>query len=866
MAVDAMAVNAATARDASAAPRGDESHRVRPAVRGKFLVQGDDYLFVRGVTYGTFRPQPDGHEYPDRIVVEKDFSLMAANGINAVRTYTVPPSWLLDAAEHAGLHVLVGLPLEREVGRLNDRDRGRSVPDRVRQWVGSCAGHPAILCYSLANEIPAAVARWHGRRRIESFIERAYEAARETDPGALYSYVSYPSTEYLDLPFLDLVCMNVYLERRARLEAYLARLQNLTADRPLLMTEIGLDSVRNGKEAQAHTLGWQIRTVFEAGCAGAFVYAWTDEWYRGGEDVHDWQFGLTRRDRSAKPALGAVRRAFAAVPSAPRRDRPRFSVVVCTYNGSATLRECLEGLTRLEYPDFEVIVVDNGSTDNSAEIASEFPFRLIQTGQTGLSAARNAGLDAATGDVVAYIDDDAYPDPFWLHYLAEVFRDPNCAAAGGPNLPPPDDGWLADCIADSPGGPAHVLLTDRDAEHLPGCNLAIRADRLREIGGFDKIFRTAGDDVDVCWRLSDRGWRLGFHAAAFVWHHRRGTIRTYWRQQAGYGRAEALLEAKWPERYNDAGHTTWAGRVYGAPLGVGPTRVYHGVWGSAPFQSLYQPAAHPLRSLPVTPEWLLATVAFAVLGALGASWPPLLVFAPVAALGAGASVARAVRDALAAPRARREPLWQRRALRLAVTALLHAIQPLARMRGRLGSGLTPWRRRRNGALRWPRVREFAFWTEHWRASDARVSDLESRLRDGIAAVRHGDAFARYDLEIKVAALGAARLSLVSEEHGQGQQLVRMRVSPHFATSAVFLVATLGLLAAAAASSGGMLAAGILGLAGVALATRSLAASSAACAAVDAGIAAEVADSDAGLELLPEHADEGPVSPQPGVVE
>jgi len=846
----------------TAAPR-ETGRRLRPTVSGKFLVRGDEHLFVRGVTYGTFRPQPDGHEYPDRITVEKDFSLMAQSGINAVRTYTVPPTWLLDTAEQAGLQVLVGLPLEREVGRLNDRDRGRGVPDRVRRWVGGCAGHPAVLCYSLANEIPAAVARWHGRSRIESFVERAWEAARREDPEGLFTYVSYPSTEYLDFPFLDLMCMNVYLERRDRLEAYLGRLHNLTGGRPLVMTELGLDGLRHGEAAQAYALGWQIRAAFEAGCAGTFVYAWTDEWHRGGEDVHDWQFGLTRRDRSAKPALAAVQRAFAEVPLPPRRERPRFSVVVCTYNGSATLRECLEGLARLDYPDFEVIVVDNGSTDNSAEIASAFPFRLIRTEQTGLSAARNEGLAAAEGDVVAYIDDDAYPDPLWLHYLAEVFRDPDCAAAGGPNLPPPEDGWLADCIADSPGGPAHVLLTDRDAEHLPGCNLAIRAERLREIGGFDKIFRTAGDDVDVCWRLRDRGWRLGFHAAAFVWHHRRGTIRTYWRQQAGYGRAEALLEAKWPERYNDAGHTSWAGRVYGPPHGVGRARVYHGVWGSAPFQSIYQPAAHPLRYLPVMPEWMLATTGLGLLGALGASWPPLLIFAPVAVLAAAASVARALRDSVAAPRARREPSRRRRAQRVAVTTLLHLLQPLARMRGRLGAGLTPWRRRRAAALRWPRVRELAFWSERWRPAEARVGDLESRLRDGIAAVRRGDAFARYDLEIAVGALGAARLALVSEEHGQGQQLVRLRITPHFAQSAAYLVAVLAVLAAAAASAGGVVAASVLGLAGVTLAVRGLSASSAACAAIETAIGAEAADSDGGLVPLTEAADsDGRLAPVP----
>src|SRR6185503_10024926 len=269
-------------------------------------------------------------------------------------------------------------------------------------------------------------------------------------------------------------------------------------------------------------------------------------------DVHDWAFGLTTRDRAPKPALAAVERAMREVPFAPDHTWPRISVVVCSYNGSRTLRDCLEGLARVEYPDFEVIVVDDGSTDNVSEIASEYDVRLIRTENRGLSSARNTGLEAATGEIVAYIDDDAYPDPHWLNYLAHTFINTDYVAIGGPNIAPPGDGEIAACIAHAPGGPVHVLLSDRDAEHIPGCNFAVRKTALEAIGGFDPRFRTAGDDVDVCWRLQQQGWTIGFNPAAMVWHHRRNSLRAYWKQQKGYGKAEALLEAKWPEKYNAA--------------------------------------------------------------------------------------------------------------------------------------------------------------------------------------------------------------------------------------------------------------------------------------------------------------------------
>src|SRR5204863_5480332 len=145
--------------------------------------------------------------------------------------------------------------------------------------------------------------------------------------------------------------------------------------------------------------------------------------------------------------------------------------------------------------------------------------------------------------------------------------------------------------AHAPGGPIHVLTSDTDAEHLPGCNLAVRRVQLEEIGGFDPEFTTAGDDVDICWRLDGRGWKLGFNPAAAVFHHRRNSIRAYWRQQRGYGRAEALLERKWPEKYNVTGHVSWGGRLYTGIRSDTPIRrwrVYHGIWGTAPFQSLYE--------------------------------------------------------------------------------------------------------------------------------------------------------------------------------------------------------------------------------------------------------------------------------------
>jgi O-antigen biosynthesis protein len=771
-------------------------------VAGKFLYAGDSKFHIRGVTYGTFRPDGDGNEFPPRHVVGSDFELMAAAGVNAVRTYTVPPQWLLDEASRHGLRIMVGLAGERYVGYLNDVRGAAAITRKLRADVHRCRRHSAILCYAVANEIPASTVRWFGRRRMERFIARLCDAVRQEDSNALVTYVNYPSTEYLQLPFLDLVAFNVYLESPERFAAYLARLQNIAGERPLVMAELGLDSLRNGDLVQAASLASQIETAFNAGCAGTFVYSWTDEWHRGGEDVEDWAFGLTRRDRRPKPALSAVRDAFAATPFSPRAALPRASVIVCSFNGAGTLRDCLDGIMELDYPDYEVIVVDDGSTDGTGEIAGEYPVRLITTQNRGLSSARNTGLEAATGEIVAYIDDDARPDVHWLQYLVRTLEGDEWAAVGGPNLAPATDGWIADCIDNSPGGPIHVLLSDREAEHIPGCNMAFRRSILQGIGGFDPQFRIAGDDVDVCWRLRAQGAKIGFHPAAVVWHHRRRSLGAYLRQQRGYGAAEPLLARKWPHKYSRAGYVAWGGRLYGKGLtqhGVFARRwrVYYGSQGTGLFQSIYEPGVRRWSALPLLPEWYLLIAMLVALSLLGLTWEPLLFFAAPLLAGAVSALAVQALSNAATARFATRPSRLQSFKRRSLTALLHALQPAARLWGRLSRGLPSLRYSVRTRPVFLLRRKWSLWTTNWMDSRQRLRELEQSLLGAGARVRRGGDYDRWDMEVEVGALLRARLLMGIEEHGGGAQLVRLRVFRRCSTGALLLMTTLGMLGLAA---------------------------------------------------------------------
>jgi GT2 family glycosyltransferase len=590
------------------------------------------------------------------------------------------------------------------------------------------------------------------------------------------------------------------------------------------MSEIGLDSRRNGEDRQGEVLDWQIRTAFSSGCAGAFVFAWTDEWHRGGYEIEDWDFGLTTRRREPKPAMRAVAHAFVDAPFADR-DWPRVSVVVCAYNAERTIGECLDALAGLDYPDYDVIVVDDGSTDATADIAAERDVRLLREPNRGLSSARNTGLAACTGSIVAYIDSDAYPDPQWLRYLAASFLDSSHAGIGGPNIAPTDTARVAQCVARAPGGPMHVLLSDLEAEHIPGCNMAFRREALTAVGGFDPCFTTAGDDVDVCWRIRERGETLGFSPAAMVWHHRRDSVRAYWRQQSGYGRAEAQLERKWPEKYNAAGHISWEGRIYATGLGRAlfrrRGRIYHGTWNTGLFQRLYEPRPGSLGCLTLMPEWQLVTAALGVVGLVGALWPPLFAVLALAMLAAGISALQAVIAGVrcAAADWRRLPPRECVAL-MATTALLHLLQPVARLSGRIRSGLTPWRIR-GSADATPLRRTWTVWSEEWRAFDAWLGRLEARIADmGLAAVRGGD-YDTWDLEIRVGLLASVRMRAAVEEHGAGRQLLRFRVQPRPLAMTASVLAVFVTGAAAAASASSWAAATVLATGGGLIAARAV---------------------------------------------
>jgi O-antigen biosynthesis protein len=660
----------------------DLSDHIR--VDGKFFTRRNQRFDFRGVTYGTFAPRTDGALFPELAQVKLDFVAMRDAGFTVVRTYTSPTDDVIELAADCDLHLLAGVfyPDWRYLvgsSRRQQRRITREAGDEVRRAARHLAGHQEILALTLGNEVPADVVRWLGTEVVADTIRELADVVREEDPDQLVTYANYPTAEYLPLETLDFLTFNVFLEEREAFRRYLTRLQHLAGDRPLVLGEVGIDAgtTSEGECHQAEVIDWKLETAVERGVAGTCVFSWTDEWCVGGVPVEGWHFGIHREDRSPRPALDVATKWNRRTVRDLDFEWPTMSVVICAYNAEATLDECLHHTCALDYPDLEILVVDDGSTDTTADIARRHPrARLVPIEHAGLSVARNEGYHRASGDLIAFLDSDAYPSPEWPYYLALGLDGPSVGGVGGPNLPPDDDPIGAHIVARAPGGPVHVLVSDDRAEHIPGCNMAFWRAVLEEVGGFDPVYTAAGDDVDVCWKTLDRNWEIGFHPAALVWHHRRPGLRAYLRQQRGYGRSEALVEARHPDRFTSAGTARWRGRIYTSLTpAVRGQPVYRGLYGSAAYQSVYQGGGHALDLVHqigvLVAVALLLTLPFALLS-------PWLALPALAAVGFLTTLTAIDSVRAAPPRG----LDQRRLrFRLGVAAH-HLLQPLVRAWGR----------------------------------------------------------------------------------------------------------------------------------------------------------------------------------------
>ena len=234
---------------------------------------------------------------------------------------------------------------------------------------------------------------------------------------------------------------------------------------------------------------------------------------------------------------------------------PDVTVVIPVKDRAEELRRCLTSLSCLNYPQekLQVIVVDDGSSDDSAQVAQQFGALAVPSGGIGRgpAAARNVGASLAHGEILAFIDSDCTASQEWLNELIPAFNDPAMAAVGGQV-----DGMCTESAIDryesimsslSLGSRERSGSGGNDTFYLPSCNLLVRRTVFQQAGGFNDSMHV-GEDVDLTWRLRDKGWTISYLPAGNVLHKHRSSIRTFMSRRFDYGTSEGMLQILHPDR------------------------------------------------------------------------------------------------------------------------------------------------------------------------------------------------------------------------------------------------------------------------------------------------------------------------------
>lgn len=211
----------------------------------------------------------------------------------------------------------------------------------------------------------------------------------------------------------------------------------------------------------------------------------------------------------------------------------KVTLYVPCYNAEKYIAECLEGILKQTYPIDEILVIDDGSTDRTVEIASKYPVKIISHGiNKGLAAARNTAFRNAKNEYVAALDADCVPEPDWLEKLMENFTDENIAGVGGKLIEKYTDTladkWRAVHMRQH-WGDVKII----DPPFLLGCNNVFFKKILLKMGLYDEKLRTNAEDADISGKIYRAGFTLIYEPSAIVEHLRRDSLlsvlETFWR-------------------------------------------------------------------------------------------------------------------------------------------------------------------------------------------------------------------------------------------------------------------------------------------------------------------------------------------------
>lgn len=321
-------------------------------------------------------------------------------------------------------------------------------------------------------------------------------------------------------------------------------------------------------------------------------------------------------------------------------SRPSISVVIPAYNAEATIGACLSALRGQQWPEpFEIIVVDDGSTDRTAETARLAGAAVISTPRARPAAARNAGIRAASGAIICCTDADCAPHPDWLQQLTKPFDDGAVAACKGTYRTRQRE-LVARFVQLEYEDKYDLLRRQEFIDFIDTYSAAYRRDVLLANGGFDERFDYL-EDQELSFRLAARGCRMRFCEAAVVEHRHSATLRAYLRKKFLIGYWKAQVVRRFPERLKSDSHTP---QVMKAQMGLAALMPATAILGAIAL------ALRP-TGLNASPATIFSPAALLSLIFLATTWPfvrkawhkdravaiaaPLLLFGRAVALGMG---------------------------------------------------------------------------------------------------------------------------------------------------------------------------------------------------------------------------------------
>lgn len=333
------------------------------------------------------------------------------------------------------------------------------------------------------------------------------------------------------------------------------------------------------------------------------------------------------------------------------------SVVVPVLNRAEDIAPCIEALLEQDYPNYEIIIVDNGSSDGTADVIARYPVTLINEPRRNPYIARNRGIEAASGDIVAFTDSDCVPQAQWLSRLVDAY-DEGIGGVGGSLLALQPSNLVEEFLS---LGKLQIFNTRKRSEvrrdpkrflsgSIGSANVSYRRSILLDVGGFDEDYARNCGTYDLCWRVQASGQRVLFEPGAEVHHHMRASVSDMWTQFYSLGVGEVHLLSKMNQ-----GFSYCQLKLYLFPKREMRCRLPFTAWLSL--------------------DALHAVVVFLILGLI---WPALwIVCLPLAAVvGLGAAL-----GARSAVRRSGRKIW------FLLYPLLHAVRIYAQTSGRIVGGI-----------------------------------------------------------------------------------------------------------------------------------------------------------------------------------